>query len=241
MPINTRGMSLEEVVAQYGRGPGYAIPRHDFDPEADSGTAGLARWMDRRRAENPNYQAPKGYEWKGDHYERDTNGVWDDILKWMAIGGAAGAGGYGTLAATGLLGGGAAGAAASATPAVTTGLTTLPGVTVPVGAGLGTAAGTAATAGGTMSGVNTALQFAPYVTAGINALRGRGGPSEDEQAMSATQQQLQQMQMNRIRQSDPLYQAILQLAMGLMPVSARQGMGSGMGMPQTAQPRTRGF
>jgi hypothetical protein len=232
MPVNTRGMSLEDVVAQFGRGPGYAVPRHDFDPATDSGTAGLARWMDRRRAENPNYQAPKGYEWKDDHYERDTAGVWDDILKWMAIGGAAGAGGYGTLAAMGAFGG-AAGAAGAAGAGAGTGAAAAAPTIIPAATTVPLAG---AAAGGTMGAMNTALGFAPYVTAGINALR-RGGPTDDEQAMSQTQQQLQQMQMNRIRQSDPLYQAILQLAMGLMPMSARQGM-----TPQTgAQPRPRGF
>lgn len=57
----------------------------------------------------------------------------------------------------------------------------------------------------------------------------RGDGKSDQQKRTEQQAQtnmgqLQQMQMNRIRQSDPLYQAIMRMAIGLMPQGAQMPM-----------------
>lgn len=88
-----------------------AVDRPGFEPGDD-----LAAWFTEQRRRNPTFQAPAGFEWKGDHYERDTHGFWDDLGKWTAIGGGVGAmglggmglAGIGPLAGSGALGGGGA-------------------------------------------------------------------------------------------------------------------------------------
>lgn len=75
------------------------------------------------------------------------------------------------------------------------------------------------------------------------------GESDEEKMQKQSMQQaqqLQQMQMSRLQQTDPLFRAILQMAMGLMP-RAQQGMNvPGMGgpgrmaVPRTGMPRERG-
>lgn len=200
------------------------------------GTDALAEWFTQQRMRNPNFQAPPGYEWKGDHYERDTHGLGQDIGKWTAIGGATAAGSLGGLGLAGI-GPAAAGAGATSTGAVglpaglapemiAPGLTTSlsPGTLASLGgagaAGSAGAAGAGAT-GGTLS---TIRSLAPLLGMGVSALGAlRGGGAQDvpfEDELSG----ILNIQRSRMEQANPLYQAILKMAMGLLPMSARSGL-----------------
>lgn len=59
----------------------------------------------------------------------------------------------------------------------------------------------------------------------LGRLFGGGGGDSQQQPMQNEMQQLLQMQQRRMQQADPLYQAILKMAMGLAPTAAQQGFG----------------
>jgi hypothetical protein len=105
------------------------------------------------------------------------------------------------------------------------------GATVAGGAGTAGAAAGAAH-GGLMAGfgVKDALQLGPMI-AGL--FTGHGGGNQVPQ--SAELEQILGMQRQRMQQTDPLYQAMIRMAMGLLPVSARAGMQM-PGMPPQAGP-----
>jgi hypothetical protein len=200
------------------------------------------------RSQNPTLRAQGAYLQSGetpDGYRLMDNGMvhdegdfksFLDKYGWMLMAGLPAAGlGLGMA-----LGPGAA-AAGSAAPSV--------GATGGISAGaFPTVAGTsgAASAGGGFMagfGIKDALSLASI----IPGLFGGHGSSGDV-PHSAAMEELIGLQTNRLKQSDPLYQAVLRMAMGLMPVSARGGMqmpgGQPSAMPQqqpamTAQRRIR--
>jgi hypothetical protein len=69
-----------------------------------------------------------------------------------------------------------------------------------------------------------ALQVGSLGAMGLSGLMSRGG---DEVPYAAELQELLQMQKRRMQQADPLYQAILRMAMGLLPAGARANLASG--------------
>lgn len=69
----------------------------------------------------------------------------------------------------------------------------------------------------------------------LGKLFGGGGNKQHEHQQAQLDQQMQQLlglQNRRLQQSEPLYQAIMQMAMGLMPRGSMQMPGMGGGMPQ---------
>lgn len=188
-----------------------AITRPNY---SGGGTDALAEWFTQQRRQNPSFQAPPGYEWKGDHYERDTHGIGQDIAKWTAIGGATAAGSLGGLGLAGLGPAAAAGAGAGA-----------------AGAGAGTAATVAPVAGGGAAGAGGALgalqKWAPLLGLGVSGLGMLGGRGEQDVPFQDELSGLLRLQRGRMEQANPLYDAILKMAMGLLPMSARSGLTGG--------------
>lgn len=85
--------------------------------------------------------------------------------------------------------------------------------------------------------LSTIGQWAPIVSAGlgaVNSFRGSGDPP-----YSAEMEQLLRLQRQRAEAANPLYQAVLQMAMGLMPTAARAGMMQG-GAPAMAPASVHG-
>lgn len=162
--------------------------------------------------------APAGWM-GGDEYEDkyNTGWTWQQILAasapWIA-------GGIGALAG--------AGGASSAIPSVsaTGGIpagTTFGAAAAPTVAGGTTAAATAAgaakgAAGMAGFGLKDALQFGPLIASLF-----KGGGNE-EPPQNAAMNELIGLQTQRMKQADPLYQAILQMAMALAPKYARSTM-----------------
>lgn len=71
-------------------------------------------------------------------------------------------------------------------------------------------------------GIDDALAFAPMV---LSLFAGRPKHDASQQVpQNDALTQLLAMQKSRMTQTDPLYQAILKMAMGMMPVSARPPM-----------------
>lgn len=140
----------------------------------------------------------------------------------LAGGGGAAAGGVPSI---GVTGGIPAGATFGA-PAATAG---------GVGAAGTTGAAAAAAKGAGMTfGLKDAVQFAPMIA---SLFSGRG---HDEPPQNAAMNELIAMQTQRMRQADPLYQAILRMAMGLAPSQYRSAMPTASPTPAArAVPRAR--
>lgn len=186
-----------------------------------------AAYYTEQRRRNPDFQAPAGYEWKGDHYERDNQSAFDDVAKWLGRVAAYGSAGYGGAAMAGLApvagaaGASGAGAAGASIP-VTAGLGS--GASVPGSVSLGSLGlgGGASAAGGLAGTLNTIRQVAPIANAGIGMLSAlRGGQQDVPYANELSG--LLRLQQQRMQQASPLYEAVLRMAMGLLPMSARAG------------------
>lgn len=176
--------------------------------------------------------APAGWM-GGDEYEDkyNTGWTWQQILAasapWIA-------GGIGALA-----GGGGASAAAGTLPSTSyAGSVAAPAATAGNMAGT-TAAATAAGAAkgaGMAFGYKDALQFGPLIASLF-----KGGGNE-EPPQNAAMNELIGLQTQRMKQADPLYQAILQMAMALAPKYARSTMAPPTGAAPSADravPRAR--
>lgn len=170
--------------------------------------------------------APAGWM-DADEYERTYNTGWN-WKQVLALSAPFIAGGLGALAG----GGGAATAGAIPSVGVTSGL--------PAGAAVGstgalpTVAGAAGAAkgAGMAFGMKDALQLGPLVA----SLFSGGGNQEPPQ--NDAMNRLINLQSDRLEQSNPLYQAILAMAMGLAPKSARGGMPRApQAVPRTQMPR----
>lgn len=151
----------------------------------------------------------------------------------MAGGLGAGGGGSAALPSTSYAGSVAmpatAGAAGAALPSTSlAGSVALPAAVSGSGVASGAGAGGAGMAG---FGLSDAVQLAPVVA---SLFGGHGGNGQAPQ--SAAMENLINLQTRRLQESDPLYQAILRMAMGLLPTYARQG-GQSPTSPQTATPR----
>ncbi len=194
-----------------------AIPRPNFKPGDD-----LAAWFDQQRQANPNYDLPDGYKVHDGHVVRD-NGNWSSKLGMIASLAGLGVMGYGGYAALapyvtgaaagggGLMGSGEA--AVASTPAAM-------GATAPTIAG--TAGGAAAAGGGLGMNASTLAMLGQLGLGAYGAIRGN---RQTQAPYSAEMERLLGMQSQRMQQADPLYQAILRMAMGLLPTSARAGFG----------------
>lgn len=198
-----------------------AITRPNY---SGGGTDALAEWFTQQRRQNPSFQAPPGYEWKGDHFERDVNGPWSDIAKWTAILGAGTAAGVGGAGLAGF-GPAAAGGIASGVPAGLPGAVPLSTVTGGgAAAGAGAAGAGAAGAGGALGALQ---KWAPLLGLGVSGLGMLGGRGEQDVPFQDELSGLLRLQRGRMEQANPLYDAILKMAMGLLPMSARSGLTGG--------------
>ncbi len=209
-----------------------AVPRPGWTPGGSIDD--LAQWFDQQRQANPNYALPAGYKVHDGHVERD-NSSWSTRLGqiaslagmgMMGYGGAALAfpalaGGAGTAGAGGLVGSGEA----------TIGSTAIGG-TAPTIAG--TAGGAAAAGGGLGMNASTLAMLGQL---GLSAYGAARGNRQTQAPYSAEMEKLLGMQSQRMQQADPLYQAILRMAMGLLPTNARAGMGGAMPTPTPTLPR----
>lgn len=140
-----------------------------------------------------------------------------------AVQGLSGAGGAGAA--------GAAGASAAAGPSmIGPGITSLPATMMSTAIPAGAAAG--ATGGFLGMGVKDLIQLAPMLGSLFGLGKGNSTPPQND-AMN----NLITLQTSRMQQADPLYQAILKMAMGLMPISARAGFGGATAGPTQAVPR----
>lgn len=157
-----------------------------------------------------------------DQYSGITNVLRPEIALPAVIGGGFGLGS--------LLGGGAgaaaSGAGAAAIPSDVAGTTLgatgglVPGLSSAGDAGAAGATGAAAAgAGGGLGSrlLNTAITG----LAGLPGLLGNNGPSDQEKALTSQIQQLLQQQQQRTQYQNPLYEAVTQMAYGLLP--KRQG------------------
>lgn len=190
--------------------PESAVPRQGWTPGGD--IRQYEQWLTTQLAQNPNYKLPPGYVVKGGRVVRDTHGLFDDIVKYLPYAGMAIAGGAGA----GLFGGGGGGAAASATTAA------VPSVGATAGLPGAASAGGASMAG---FGLKDILQLAPI---GLGLFKGHGGG--DQVPMSNELEQILGLQRGRMEQTQPLYDALLRMAMQMMPISARGGMSGPPGM-----------
>lgn len=184
--------------------------------------------------------APEGWI-SGDEYEDKYNRgwTWQQILAAstpflaggigaLAGGGSAAAANGGIYGGAGLNSGPVAVTAATGTPiaATTAG-------TAATTAGTAGAAGAAAKGAGMGFGIKDAIQFAPMLASLF------GGHGDDLPPQNDAMNDLIGLQTSRMRQADPLYQAVLAMAMGLVPKQYRQTMAPGTPPATTAQPRTR--
>jgi hypothetical protein len=192
--------------------PDYAIPRPGYNGEP------FGDWLTMQLQKNPHYPLPQG--WKNDNGRavRDTHSFLDDAIMYGAP--AAGFGIAGGIGASSAFGGGG-GAAASA----------LPGTSATTGA-LGGASTAAAGGGGIMGAIAPYLKAGSQILPMVGALTSRGG---NQTPMDGELQRLLQMQNSRMQQSQPLYDAILKLAMGLLP----RGVQTPTAAPQPGMTRPR--
>lgn len=189
-----------------------AIPR----PGYTSGQP-FEDWLNAQLQQNPGYVLPKG--WKNEHGRavRDTHSGLQDAIMYGAP--AVGFGVAGGLGAASALSGGAGAGAAAASAAPTA--SALPGAS----AGGFLAGGGATGASSLLSKISPWLNLTGQVLPLASSLFSKGGSNSTP--MDAELQKLLAMQNSRMAQSEPLYQAILKMAMGLMPTSAQ---------PQAARP-----
>lgn len=174
--------------------------------------------------------APVGWI-SGDEFEEKYNTGWN----WKQILAASApflAGGIGAL-----VGGGGA-AAGLPSVGVTEGIpagATFGGTAAGTGSAATTAgaAGAAAKGAGMGFGIKDAIQFAPMLASLF------GGHGDDLPPQNDAMNDLIGLQTSRMKQADPLYQAVLAMAMGLVPKQYRQTMAPGTPPATTAQPRTR--
>lgn len=160
------------------------------------------------------------------------------LAKVGIIGGAA-AGGLGLAGALGAFGGAGAAGGAAAVPSLSVseglpaGLFGTAAGTAGTASTVGTAAAGAAKGAGFMSGfgIKDAVQLGPMLA---SLFMGKGGTPPQNDAMNG----LINMQTQRLHDADPLYQAILKMAMGLMP-SAYQGGGGTTTATRPGTPHTR--
>jgi hypothetical protein len=211
------------------------------------GDAREAAWLDAHPDQVVDGSSRPGYVYMGPHnqfgappgwisvdeYNRKYKTGWT-LKQMLAMATPFIASGVGSLAGPG---GAAAGNTAGALPS-----TSFAGsATLPVAAGAGNlagagaaaghigaaaAAGTAAKGAGMAFGIKDAVQLAPLIASLFSKGGGNGQPPQQD-----AMQGLINMQTNRLQQSDPLYQAVLKMAMGLMPTAYQSGM---TGLPTAA-------
>lgn len=132
-------------------------------------------------------------------------------MDWLSLGGLAGV--VAPLLAG--IGGSGAGAAAASGP-----MSLNPAV-VGTGAALSgpATAGAVGTGAASMPGwLNTVKQIAPLALAGASLFsKGDQQAQQQLQRQNSIAEEMQRLQLQRMKQTDPLYQAILQMAMQLMP------------------------
>jgi hypothetical protein len=68
------------------------------------------------------------------------------------------------------------------------------------------------------------LKASPMIMQGLSALFSRGSGGGSQTPMNGQMEQLLRIQNQRMTQADPLYQAILKMAMGLMPKGVQRPM-----------------
>jgi len=128
-------------------------------------------------------------------------------LDWLGLGGIAGA--VAPFLAGGAVGTSAAGPM-SMVPATQS--------TVPLALSAATAGSVGTGAAGMAGWLGKVNQIAPLALTGASMFaKGDRSAQEQMQRQNAIAEQMQRLQLSRLQQSEPLYQAILQLAMKLMP------------------------
>jgi hypothetical protein len=136
------------------------------------------------------------------------------------VGALAGGGAAGTLPSTSFAGAGTLPAAGGVLPSTSfAGAAALPAAAAGHGVAgtIAGAAGAAAKGAGMTFGLKDAVQFAPLVA----SLFGKGKVS-DTPPQNDLMNQLIQMQMSQVQQSQPLRDAVMKMAMGLMPIAYQQ-------------------
>lgn len=208
--------------------PEYAVPRQDYHGEP------FADWLTAQLQKNPHYPLPQG--WKNDHGRavRDTHSFLDDAMMYGAPAVGFGiAGGAGIANAMGTTSAGAGSAAGIGSGEA--GSTAVPGSSLWGSSGaakLGSSLSGESARNG-LSGLLKGLTGRDWLDLGgqvmpmVGSLLSKGG---NPTPMDAELQNLLRMQNTRMQQADPLYQAILKMAMGLLP--------RGVQPPQSAPPMT---
>lgn len=146
--------------------------------------------------------------------------------------------------ATGGLLGGAFAPAAAATDA---GTAMIGGTGAGVGAGAGTSAAMAGTAAGTAAGAGgravadgvktatdsglSAIEKALLALSGVAPALMAGKTNPDQSALMQKQRDILGIQESRMRQQDPLYQAVQRLSMSILPTYAQNGPRIGPELP----------
>jgi len=69
--------TLGDIYSGGAPGRAAAVQRPGY---TGSGVNELAAFYTQQRRMNPAFRAPQGFEWKGDHYERDTHGLFSDSV-----------------------------------------------------------------------------------------------------------------------------------------------------------------
>jgi hypothetical protein len=216
MPREDRSGGTDRLAAFYDAHPDRAI-----DPGAHPGYV----WgtLDPHDNSGLNNAWVLGTDWARTHPTGWTNAQLLVAALPFALGGAGALGAFGGGAASG------------------SGLATMPGTALgmeaaPAGIGAGAGAAAAAHAGGAMAGfgIGDALQYGPLIASLFMGHGSSNAVPYGDQLNALLGEQRQRMQA-----SDPLYQAILRMAMGLVPPMYRGPMGGAPAGGSLAVPRDR--